>query len=278
VTIQIDKLIDILWQAAETEIMPRFGKLDDSDIREKTEAIDLVTEADEAAERLIAREIADLMPNALFVGEEAVAADPALLDKLGGAEIAVVVDPVDGTYNFANGVSLFGVMMSIVKGGQTVAGIILDPFAGECHVAEKGAGAWSIPLDGERRRLRMAGSRLSVEEMFGCVSTGFFYGQERMDLLANLAKVRSFFCYRCAAHEYRVLVKGGMQFALYNKLMPWDHLAGTLIVQEAGGHAARFDGSPYLPGHTKGGLLAASDPDTWRALRDTLFPHMPLVT
>lgn len=62
-----------------------------------------------------------------------------------------------------------------------------------------------------------------------------------------------------------------MQFALYNKLMPWDHLAGTLIVQEAGGHVARFDGSPYLPSHTDGGLLVATDPDSWVALRDAII-------
>ena len=65
-----------------------------------------------------------------------------------------------------------------------------------------------------------------------------------------------------------------MQFALYNKLMPWDHLAGALLTQEAGGYAARFDGSAYLPSHTDGGLLVATDRDSWQALRDTIFPHM----
>lgn len=269
--IQIDKLIDILWQAAETEIMPRFGKLGDGDIREKSEAIDLVTEADEAAERLIARELARLMPEALFVGEESVAADPALLGRLGSAELAVVVDPVDGTFNFANGVPLFGVMMSVVRGGETIAGLILDPFAGDCHVAEKGAGAWAVPLDGERKRLSI-GAGPALSDMLGAASTGYLYGEERRLLLENLAKVRSFFSYRCAAHEYRLLAKGGMQFALYNKLMPWDHLAGALIVSEAGGYAARFDGSPYLPAHTDGGLLVACDRDSWQALRQTLFP------
>lgn len=271
-TIPTDKLIDVLWQAAEAEIMPRFGKLGDGDIREKSEAIDLVTEADEAAERLIAREIARLLPDALFVGEESVASDPGLLGKLEGADLAIVVDPVDGTFNFANGVPLFGVMMSVVRGGETVAGIILDPFAGDCHVAEKGAGAWAVPLDGERTRLKMIGAPMDVAEMLGCASTSYFYGDARSALLANLAKVRSFFSYRCAAHEYRLLVKGGMQFALYNKLMPWDHLAGALITQEAGGYAARFDGSRYLPHQTDGGILVASDKDSWMALRETLFP------
>ncbi len=58
---------------------------------------------------------------------------------------------------------------------------------------------------------------------------------------------------------------------MYNKLMPWDHLAGTLIAQEAGGHAARFDGSPYRPTDLEGGLLVASNPDSWRVLRDEII-------
>ncbi len=110
--------------------------------------------------------------------------------------------------------------------------------------------------------------------MLGAASTGYMYGEERVALLSNLAKVRSFFSYRCAAHEYRLLAKGGMQFALYNKLMPWDHLAGALLSQEAGGYAARFDGSAYLPSHTEGGLLVATDRDSWQALRDTIFPNI----
>ena len=83
--------------------MPRFRNLSEADIRQKTSATDLVTEADEAAERWIARECRSLAPDALFLGEESVAADPALLDRLDDAELAIVVDPVDGTANFAAG-------------------------------------------------------------------------------------------------------------------------------------------------------------------------------
>jgi fructose-1,6-bisphosphatase/inositol monophosphatase family enzyme len=58
---------------------------------------------------------------------------------------------------------------------------------------------------------------------------------------------------------------------MYNKLMPWDHLAGTLISQEAGAHAARVDGSPYLPHHLDGGLLIAPDKASWDVLRREVF-------
>ena len=165
-TVPVEQLVEILWAAADAEIMPRFGNLGVGGIRTKSEAIDMVTEADEAAERLIHAEISRLMPDALFIGEELVAAEPALLSKLGDADLAVVVDPVDGTFNFANGVPLFGVMLSVVKAGETVAGLILDPFAGDCHVAEKGAGAYVLKRNGEKSALGVA-EPLPVEEMLG---------------------------------------------------------------------------------------------------------------
>ena len=54
---------------------------------------------------------------------------------------------------------------------------------------------------------------------------------------------------------------------MYNKLMPWDHLAGALLAQEAGGYVARFDDAPYLPRHVEGGLLVSTDKDSWQMLR-----------
>jgi fructose-1,6-bisphosphatase/inositol monophosphatase family enzyme len=103
--------------------------------------------------------------------------------------------------------------------------------------------------------------------MVGMASAGYFYGETRERILVNLAKVRLFASYRCAAHEYRTFASGHVQFALYNKLMPWDHLAGTLIGTEAGGYIRRLDGSAYLPHHVEGGLLAATDEDSWQTLR-----------
>ncbi|MNY77832.1 hypothetical protein D3C86_2178640 [compost metagenome] len=64
---------------------------------------------------------------------------------------------------------------------------------------------------------------------------------------------------------------GYIHFLMYKKLMPWDHLAGVLIAQESGAHAARLDGTPYLPHHVDGGLLVASDPDAWQELKSRIF-------
>ncbi len=67
------------------------------------------------------------------------------------------------------------------------------------------------------------------------------------------------------------MASGHAHFIVYNKLMPWDHLAGCLIHAEAGGYSARFDGSAYRPGHLDGGLLVAPDRASWNELRKVLW-------
>lgn len=269
-TFDIDRLAGILRDAAKSEILPRFRRLDPGMVRQKTDAIDLVTEADEQAERKIKAEVAAVWPDALFVGEESVAADPALLDALDDADFAIVVDPVDGTANFAAGLPLYATMASVVRNGETVAGIIYDPMGDDWVLAEKGGGAWQRRPDGSQWRLEVA-TALGLADLVGHVSMTFLPAESKPRVLANLAKVRVAANYRVAGHDYRTFAAGFSHFVVFNKLMPWDHLGGCLISQEAGGHVARFDGSPYLPSHRAGGLLIASDPDTWNVLRSEVF-------
>lgn len=268
--IDIDKLASILREAARQEILPRFRRLDDGQVKIKTEAIDLVTEADTEAEKFIKTEMAALAPQALFVGEESVAADAGLLVRLADADLAVVVDPVDGTANFAAGLPLYAVMAAVVSGGETVAGVIYDPMGDDWVMAEKGAGAWQRFPDGRAVRLKVAEPK-PLEQMIGTASTGFLPAGARAQVLANLAKVRMFANYRVAGHEYRTFASGHTHFSAYNKLMPWDHLGGTLISTEAGAYVRRIDGSEYRPHHVDGGLLAAVDKDSWELLRREVF-------
>ncbi|MBY3598531.1 inositol monophosphatase family protein [Rhizobium bangladeshense] len=265
-TVDVTVLADLLRRAAKAEILPRFRRLGRDDVRAKSEATDLVTEADEQAERMIKAEAQRLWPDALFFGEESVAAEPTLLGRLADADLAIVVDPVDGTFNFAAGIPAFGVMASVISGGETIAGIIYDPMGDDWVMAEKSGGAWLRRPDGEAQRLRAA-EPVALDQMVGMASTGYLPREKRAEVLGNLAKVRFLTNYRCAAHEYRTLAGGHVHYLIYNKLMPWDHLAGTLISQEAGAYAARFDGSPYLPQHLDGGLLIAPDKASWDVLR-----------
>lgn len=269
-SIDVNELALILRLAAMAEIVPRFRRLDSSAIRQKSEAIDLVTEADEGAERVIRAEVSKRWPDALFVGEESVAADPTLLDQLDASDLAVIVDPVDGTANFAAGLPLFATMASVVKGGETIAGIIYDPMGDDWFVAEKGGGAFLRRPDGGVERLQVAHPP-ALDQMVGTVSVAFLPPDSKPQVLMNLAKVRVAANYRVAGHDYRLFASGHTHFVCFNKLMPWDHLAGMLISQEAGGYAARFDGSPYLPTHRSGGLLLAADAETWTLLRREVF-------
>ncbi|SEP97770.1 fructose-1,6-bisphosphatase [Devosia sp. YR412] len=263
-------LANILRDAARAEALPRFRRLDASMVSIKTEAIDLVTEADVATEEAIKARLAEFLPDALFVGEESVAADPALLRRLATADLAVVVDPIDGTANYAAGLPLFATMVAVVSGGETVAGIIYDPMGDDWIMAEKGKGAWLRRPNGEAVRLSVA-ERLPLDEMVGMASVAYMPKDKRGQILQNTDKLRLLSNFRCAGHEYRTLVSGHGQFLCYNKLMPWDHLAGTLIAQEAGGYAARLDGGPYLPSHVDGGLLVAVDKAAWDELRREVF-------
>jgi fructose-1,6-bisphosphatase/inositol monophosphatase family enzyme len=270
VSVDVMVLADLLRHAAQQEILPRFRRLGKGDVRAKSEATDLVTEADEQAERLIKAEVARLWPTATFIGEETVSADPSTLSGLAGAELAIVVDPVDGTFNFASGVPAFGVMASVISKGETVAGIIFDPMGDDWVMAEKGGGAWLRRPDGDAQRLHTA-EPVALDQMVGMASTGYIEQGKRAEILGNLAKVRFLTNYRCAAHEYRTFAGGHVHYLMYNKLMPWDHLAGTLICQEAGAYAALLDGTPYLPHHVEGGLLITPDKASWDLLRREVF-------
>jgi fructose-1,6-bisphosphatase/inositol monophosphatase family enzyme len=266
----IDRLAAILRQAAQEEILPRFRRLDDGMIRTKTNAFDLVTEADEASERLITKAIADHSPQTVVIGEEAVAADPRLLEQKFEDRIVIYVDPVDGTANFAGGLPLFAVMAAVVQNGETVSGVIYDPMGDDFMMAERGCGTWQVFPDGRRIRQTFA-APVPLSEMGGSASTAYFPEETRRDVLANLSKVKMTANYRCAGHEYRLAAGGNLHFLAYAKLMPWDHVGGALMMRECGAHVAKFDGTDYRPSDIGGGLLIASDKDSWEVLRREVF-------
>jgi len=269
---EINWLADLLKHAGETEIMPRFRRLARGDIKQKTSTVDLVTEADTAAEALITAALLERYPSALVVGEEAASADPKILEGLADADLAFVVDPVDGTFNFASDVPLFGVMLGVVVKGETVAGIIHDPVGKDWIIGSKGAGSHIRTSEDKMFRVQTAPA-VPISQMTGSVSWQYLSEPDRSTVARNQALTMSQIGYRCSAHEYRLVASGHAHFIVYNKLMPWDHLAGCLIHAEAGGYSARFDGSAYRPGHLDGGLLVAPDRESWAELRKALWAH-----
>ncbi len=263
-------LAEILRVAARSEVMPRFRRLAADHVRTKSGPLDLVTDADEAAERAIAAALQARFPGCLVVGEEAASADPSLIDGLAAAPLAFTVDPIDGTANYAAGLPLFGMMAAVVEHGATVGAVILDPVVDSYSAALRDEGAWEQAADGGRQRLRVA-LPAALQAMAGPVSWRFMPAALRDRVLTRLPRLAAVWDHRCAAHEYRALVAGHAHFVLFNKLLPWDHLPGVLLHREAGGYAAKFDGSAYVPGDVSGGLICAPDQGCWHAIRTALL-------
>src|SRR5438105_14836264 len=145
-----EKVRRLVVEGAEAEIMPRFEKLEAGDVSEKGPG-DFVTVADVASEQRLTPALRELLPGSLVVGEEAVAGDPAVLALLDGDDPVWVVDPIDGTANFATGIPMFAVMVGLVRRGETQAAWIHDPVKRVTATALAGEGAWC-----EGRRLRVA--------------------------------------------------------------------------------------------------------------------------
>ena len=196
----------------------------------------------------------------------------ALAVFLAGAPLAFVVDPVDGTSNFAAGLPAFGCMAAAFRGGQVAAAWIHDPLGDDTAMAAPGQGAWIAGPDGEPpARLRVA-APVPVGRMLGIVSYAYLPEPRRSRVAAGMARLAGAWILRCAAHEYRLIAGGSAHVALYNRLMPWDHAPGWLLHREAGGYAARFDGGPYDPArHRDGGLILAPDRASWVAAREALL-------
>lgn len=265
-TPNIDSVTRLIRLIVAEEVVSRFEKLAHGEVIEKGPG-DLVTVADIQTERRLTEELTRLLPGSVVLGEEAAAADPSILGLLALPAPVWVIDPVDGTWNFSQGRRHFGTMVALVRGERIEAAWIHDPLGGETAVAEAGAGAW---IDG--RRLRVARAERE-EDMRGALMAGQF-GDKALGarIQSRRQKVGAVKSLRSAAHEYLRLAHGEIHYALFTKLMPWDHAAGVLIHREAGGHSAYLDGAPYRPSAiTAKGLLLAPDAGLWRRLEKALL-------
>jgi fructose-1,6-bisphosphatase/inositol monophosphatase family enzyme len=271
---QLAVLDSILRDAASREIMPRFRRLSGSDVRHKTSATDLVTEADEAAERLIGAELSRAFRGCLVVGEEGVSADPAILEAMREAELAIVVDPIDGTLNYASGAPLFCTMAAVIIRGETVGAVIHDPVTGSSHMAMTSEGAWCEEADGRRFSLHAASAK-PLHEMSGMASWRYFPEPWRSTISRHYPMVSEAASLRCCGHEYRLLASGACDFVVHGQLMPWDHAPGLLIHREAGGYSAQLDGLPYEPATRRLGIIAAPDRASWETLRSAFIEGRP---
>ncbi|WP_102107169.1 inositol monophosphatase family protein [Oceaniglobus roseus] len=265
-----DALVALVRQVAQAEILPRFRRLDAAGVSAKTAPDDLVTEADTAAEAALTAGVRRILPDALVVGEEAVSADPGVLERIGG-DLVVILDPVDGTWNFASGVAVFGVILAVTVRGRCVFGLLYDPVMDDWVMARPGGGAWFCREGAAPQRLSVS-READPAAMTGFVPVFMFPDARRAAAAEAMLGFRRATTFRCSCHEYRLLAQGRVDFLVNGGLNAWDHAAGELCVREAGGAALMLDGRAYDATLTEGTLVAGNDAATVAMLRDRFGP------
>ncbi len=265
---KLDKISSLIEEVSDLEIMPRFRNLSDDDISQK-EGGETVTIADIETEKRLSGLLKDLFPGSNVIGEEIVAQSPGLLENILQDQMTWVIDPVDGTNNFAKGIETFKCMLALIYKGETIAGWIYDPVRRTTLHARQNEGAY---LDNKKLSLRVPANYVDPD----CIGT--LHGSKGRNpkiaskIELNKNKLNVVKTLRCAGADYERLVTSKTQFSLYTRLMPWDHLAGVLLHHEAGGYSACLNGINYsFEAYNEKGLLLAPNKEIWDKIQKALF-------
>ena len=268
--VRSDDIAALIRDCAARLIMPRFKMLQEGEISSKSGPSDLVTIADREMEAELERALNAAYPGSIVLGEESVSAGEKTLDALADpSNVVWVIDPVDGTWNFVHGKNEFAVMLACVIGGRTRHGWIYDVPADRMMYTEQGQGTW---IDGQRQKVAPV---KPWRQTIGFCGAHYFPPAQRPMIKTFAKQVKGLHLFGCAGHEYLNVASGLYDFALYNRGKPWDHLAGALAVQEAGGVVSRFDGNPYLPSDDRPALLCTSNDLLQEILQRELIGRLP---
>ena len=264
------RLLEVALEAAEAgaEVLRKQFRSASLSVRAKGPN-DLVSSADHAAEAAIARVVRGHFPDAVFLGEESGRSGAR------GDGLEWIVDPLDGTNNFLQGLPIFCTSVACCRRGQPIAGVVQEPLTGTGSSAVRGGGAWrhSGSASGGGERLQVT-TRPGLDGAF--LATGFpFRAHAALDLY--LAAFREVFLAaravrRCGAaaldlaHTAAGFYDGFFEF----RLSPWDVAAGVLLIEEAGGRVSDLDGGrDYLAS----GNVVAGGEAVWRELRRAVSRH-----
>ena len=235
---QYRRIAATITTIADAEILTRFRSLTDADITEKRPG-DLVTTADRVAEERLTETLQNLLPGSVTVGEEAVSADPAIIEQLNGDAPVWVIDPVDGTSNFVAGQPDYACLVSLTMSGSTVASWMYAPSLGLTAGALTGTGAW-INDTPHTLVTRPTTRRLDI------VTTHRNYTHGHRPVLDKLRRddITTTDC-RAAGLTYIDLAQGRHDALVYTWENPWDHAAGLHLYQTCGGSHATVTGQPF---------------------------------
>lgn len=256
-----DAVRTLMRKVSQEAILPHYQQLGEHQIIAKA-ADDVVTVADHLAEEMLTEGLSKIESGLEIVGEEAAHADPAVFNRLSAP--CWIIDPLDGTRNFAKGKPPFGILIALAEGGECRAGWIYDVLTGRFCSAHKGNGAF---IDGARVTASPTGTGMPV----AAISLIYMDPAKRAATSEAIAPhYRLVDIPYCAAEQYPRLVLGENDVSIFERTLPWDHAAGVLFLNEAGGKAARPDGSPYRVDDGRKGLLGAASLELWDDLAERL--------
>ncbi|MBF6567504.1 MAG: inositol monophosphatase [Candidatus Binataceae bacterium] len=227
-------------------------------MRKAANPINLVTEADHEAEAAVIAILQRAFPSHAILAEESGA-------SFHGSEHRWIIDPLDGTTNFAHGYPQFCVSIAYERRGRVQVGVIFDALKKECFVARRGKGA---RLNGHT--IRVSGTDTLGASLLG---TGFPYDRrERRRFYlafweAFMMRVQGVRRTGSAALDLAYVACGRVEGFWEFGLRPWDVAAGALIVEEAGGRVTNMDESAL---DLEGGRIVASNSHVHRAMLDTI--------
>ncbi|MER5855557.1 inositol monophosphatase family protein [Streptomyces sp900105245] len=227
-------------KAAAAEILPRFRRLADHEVDTKSGPHDLVTDADRLAELRLTEDLGSLLPGSVVVGEEAVHANPATYDALQGDAPVWIVDPVDGTRQFVHGDDGFCTLVALAHKGVVIASWTYAAARDQFATAVRGQGAF---LDGERL---FAGPPAPGRDLVVATSHPDYTTDEQKGALRALWTdgVAPRPC-GSAGLEYLAVARGELDAVAFSWEAAWDHAAGLLLVEEAGGAHLTITGEPF---------------------------------
>lgn len=253
-------------KAAAAEIMPRFRQLAAHEVDQKNGPHDLVTDADRLAEQYLTEALGALLPGSVVVGEEAVHANPASYDAICGDAPVWIVDPVDGTRQFVHGDDGFCTLVALARHGVLLASWTYAPARDQLATATRGKGAF---LDGERLR---SGAPDPGRDLRVATSHPDYTTDEQKQALLGLwtEGVRPRAC-GSAGLEHLAVARGELDATAFSWEAAWDHAAGILLVEEAGGAHLTRTGEPFrITGGNELPFTTARDAATARRVVELL--------
>lgn len=256
---------NFMREAAEKCVLPRFRNLQQGDVMTKSCATDLVTCADQDAEFFLEERLRREYPSFGLLGEERCADNEEVLALLGQDEQPYfILDPVDGTSNFVKGDPAFGMILSCVMRGEVVQGYIYDPLKDHFMMAMKGEGVFDGDVQVFMEENKSLHKGIGKDKYFEPeLKFSFNAATRALDITSSVLG--------CSVHEYMNLLRGHDRFYFACNVKPWDHLAGALMVREAGGVCMTWDREDYGPRDYAGSILSAASMDDWDYIYTSLL-------